>query len=114
MQKQLGLWREPDIHDILFDNVCLIFDWLYFLFVLYMRLFWISYWANFISHRGVLACYPGTLSISPFLKFHEYSYLCVPWAMFAAILDCLDAYLIILDKMHVVCHISELTIDVLW
>ena len=49
-----------DIHDILFNIACLIFDWLCFLFVAYMRLFWICYWANFVFHR-VLACYPGTL-----------------------------------------------------
>ena len=42
-------------------------------------------------------------------KFHEY----VSLPLFDAILDCLNACLIILDKMHVMCHTFELTIDVL-
>ena len=48
----------PDIHDIFFNIACLIFDWLCLLFVECMRLFWIFYWANLVSHRGALACYP--------------------------------------------------------
>ena len=76
-----------------------------------MRLFWICYWANLVSHIGALACCPGMLSATTLPKI---SWICMSLPLFDAILDCLDACLIILHKMHVVCHISELTIDVLW
>ena len=35
-------------------------------FVVCMRLFWICYLANFVSHKGVLACYPCMLFLTYF------------------------------------------------
>ena len=51
-----------------------------------MRLFWICYWANLVSHRGALA-FVQVCSLPPhFPKFHEYACHC----------PCLMTYLIVL------------------
>ena len=110
MRNQLGLWWGPDIHDILFDIVCLISSWFFiplddiYEFVLYLLL---SY-----------PCFPWrcwcpltryALFAPPNSKIPWMCMLSWAMSMFDAILDCLDACLIISNRMHIVCHISILT-----
>ena len=112
MQNWLGLWRGLDIYDIIFDIVCLIFYWLHFLFVntwicfifiIELPLFPIEVW---MLANQVHSFYPPTLKFYECVCYHE---------------PCLMPYLIALMlvwssliKMHVMCHISKLIIDVFW
>ena len=47
-----------------------------------------------------LAGYPGTLSITYFLEFYEYSCYYEPYSCLNDVLDCLDTCLIISNEMH--------------
>ena len=83
-------------------------DFLFFLMI-YMNLFHIYCWDALDSHRGVLACCPGTLSSHLFFRT---LWTCMPLmiiSIFDVILGCLDICLICLNKTNVVCYISTLT-----
>ena len=54
--------------------------------------------SKLVSHRGVLACYPGTLFLPSSSKILWMCMLSWAMSMFDAIIDCLDACLIIFDK----------------
>ena len=82
--------------------------------LLYMRLFYIYYWANLVPHFCaqliVQVC-----SLPPhFQKFHEYACHCpclVSCLIVLIFIWLFDSFLI---KMHAVCHIFKLTFDVFW
>ena len=111
MRNQLGLWWGPDIHDILFDIVCLIFGWFFiplddiYEFVLYLLL-------SYPCFPWRCWCPLTRYALPPPPPNSKITWMCMlSWAisMFDAILDCPDACLIIFDRMHIVCHISLLT-----
>ena len=113
MQNQLGLWWGPDIHDILINIVCLIFDWLCFLFVVCEIISHLLL-SKLVSYKGALTYYPGTLLLTFFfVVFFRTLWTCMPLmtiSIFDVILGCLDVCLTCLDKIHVVCYISILTL----
>ena len=83
-------------------------DFLFFLMI-YMNLFRIHCWDALDSHRGVLACYPGTLSSHLFFRT---PWTCMPLmtiSIFDVILGYLDICLICLNKTNVMCYNSTLT-----
>ena len=97
MRNQLGLWWGLDIHSTHFNIVCLICWFLLFLMI-YVNLFRIYCWDILASHRDVDACKSGT----PFLPYNPkilWMYM-FSWdtTMFDAMIDCLDACLIVFDE----------------
>ena len=83
--------------DIDFKDDCLVFNCFLLLLEIYLNLFYICYWANLTSHKGALACYPGTLLL---IYFFRTLWICMPLmtiSIFDVILGCFDACLIVFD-----------------
>ena len=76
------------------------YTWICFVFIVENTL---------VSHRGVLACHPGTLSSHIFfLRTLWTCMLLMTISIFDVILECLDIWLICLNKTNVVWCISKL------
>ena len=99
MRNQLGLWWGPDIHDILFNIVCLISGWFFiplddiYEFVLYLLL---SYPCFLWRCWCPLTRY--ALFAPPNSKIPWMCMLSWAMSMFDVIIDCLDACLIVFDE----------------
>ena len=89
----MGAWHSWYSH-----QYCLLDIWLIVLPLCDIEIYSHLLLSKLVSHRGVLACYPGTLFL---LSNSKILWMCrLSWAisMFDAIIDCLDACLIIFDK----------------
>ena len=75
-----------------FKDDCLVFNWFWFVLEICLNLFYICYWANLASHKGALACYPGTLLLIFFSRILWTRTLLVTISMHDVILGCLNIY----------------------
>ena len=90
----------------------ILFTWyvdFWFFLMKYLSSLNIYCWDALVSHRGVLACYPGTLLSHLFFRTLWTYMSLMTISIFDVILECLDICLICLNKTNVVCYISILT-----
>ena len=100
-----------------FKDDCLVLNWFWFLLEICLNLLYICYWANLASHKGALACYPGTLLLIFFFENSMDTYAtsdyihawCDSW-VFKYILDLLrsDTYGVIDFYTNLLCFMKAL------
>ena len=93
---------------------CLLDIWLIVLLLCGIEIYSHLLLSKLVSHRGVLACYLGTLFRPSNSKILWMCMLSWVMSMFDAIIDCLDACLIIFDKNVYYARTFKLNFDVLW
>ena len=92
-----------------FKDDCLVFNWFWFLLEKCLNLFYICYWANLASHKGATSLL-SRYSSSHFLRIPWTHVLLMTISIHDVIFGCLDICLICLNKTHVVCYTSILTL----